>query len=317
MREQKGASIIAFPSDYTVIDIETTGLSPQWDDIIELGAIRYRDGKEVARFQTLVNYPDELDPFITDLTGITDDMLKDAPPLCDVLQDYYDFIGDDVVIGHNVSFDINFIYDACERYLNSPFTNDHINTVRIARKVLPDLPNRRLASICSALDISSEGAHRTITDCSLTNAVYQRMISMIDDREAFLSLFKRKYAGRHRKKWSPKDLVIDPSYEPNEDSDVYGMTFCFTGKLDLMLRKEAAQIVVNMGGSVTSSVTKKTNYLVLGSTDYCKSIKGGKTSKQKKADQLQEAGFDISVITEDVFYQMIEEEVSSELNNHN
>ena len=74
-----------------------------------------------------------------------------------------------------------------------------------------------------------------------------------------------------------------------------------------MIRQDACQIVVNMGGSLTGTVTKKTDYLVLGSTDYCKTIKDGKTSKQKKADELQRKGFDIKVITEDVFYQMIED----------
>lgn len=308
MREHKGDSIIDFLSDYTVIDIETTGLSPKWDEIIELGAIRYRDRKPVAEYDTLVKCSYPLDSFITNLTGITNEMMEDAPLIADVIKDFYDFVGNDIVIGNNVSFDINFIYDACIKYLDTPFSNDHINTIRFSRKLFPELPSRRLTYVCDALNIPTDGAHRALRDCELTNEIYCRMLSMIDDQNAFLSLFKR--TNKHRgsqKAWNIKDIVADPNYEPNEDSDIYGMTFCFTGKLDAMPRKEAAQIVVNMGGELSPSVNRKTNYLVLGSTDYCKTIKNGKTQKQKKAEQLQEKGFDISVITEDVFYQMIEE----------
>lgn len=305
MRDKKGKSIIAFPDSYTVIDIETTGLSSMWDEIIELAAIKCQNGKPIKTYSTLVKPSRSIDPFITSLTGIDDEMVKDFPNIDSLLCDYLDFIGDDIVVGHNVSFDVNFIYDVSMELYNRPFSNDHINTVRFANKLLPGLPHKTLSCICEHFSISTAGSHRALKDCELTNSIFQRMLSMIDDGDAFCDLFKKwKNPNFH---WSAKDILANPDYEPDEDSAVYGKAFCFTGKLDQMPRKEACQIVVNMGGKLTDTVSKKTNYLVLGCTDYCKTIKDGKTSKQKKAEKLQREGSDISVITEDVFYQMIED----------
>ena len=303
MRDKKGASIIAFPDDYTVIDLETTGYSPKWDEIIEFAAIKYRDGKRVDEFHSLCKPSRPLDLYITNLTGITNDMLVDAPPVSDVIGNYITFIGEDCVVGHNVSFDINFIYDASMKYLGQPFQNDHINTVKYANKLLPSLPHKTLICICLHFGIPYNGAHRALRDCEMTNDVFQRMMSMVDDRDAFISPRKPCRGDS----WKVKDVLADPNYKADPDSDIYGRSFCFTGRLDQMPRKDACQIVVNMGGFVTTTVTKQTNYLVLGATDYCKTIKDGKTQKQKKADKLQQDGSDIMVITEDVFYQMIED----------
>ena len=115
-RAGKGNSIIAFPKDYVVVDIETTGLSPEWDDIIEIGAIRYSNDVEVDRFQSLVQpepYADGtfVDDFITELTGITNAMLAQAPKTDEVIKEFADYLGNDVLIGYNVGFDINFLYD--------------------------------------------------------------------------------------------------------------------------------------------------------------------------------------------------------------
>ena len=306
-RDQKGQSIIDFISDYTVIDIETTGLSPMWDEIIELAAIRVRDNKPVSAYQSLVKCSCPLDPFISDLTGITDDMLRDAPSLSTVIGPFCEFVGSDIIVGQNVSFDINFVYDACMRYCGKPFTNDYINIIRFSNKLLPNDVRKTLSSVCQFLDMSADGAHRAKRDCELAHQVYQKYLSMIDDHDAFKDLFKdHRKRGRSRN-LDIKSILADPDFVPDENSEIYGKSFCFTGALDRMIRKDACQIVVNMGGTLTSGVSKKTDYLVLGSTDYCKTIKDGKTSKQKKAEKLQKDGHDIMVITEDVFYQMIEE----------
>lgn len=306
MREHKGKSIISFPDDYTIIDIETTGLSPLWDEIIEIGAVRCRSGVLKERYSTLVRCRRPLDPFIVDLTGITDSMLTTAPWLGPSIRGFYDFVGSDILVGHNVSFDINFLYDACERCLEKPLTNDYINTVRFANKLVPR-SRKTLSAVCDALDIPVRDAHRAIGDCLLTHAVFEKMKEMVDDRGAFKKLFEKKGGPGGGKKLNVKDILADPDYIPDENTDIYGQSFCFTGKLDQMPRKDACQIVVNMGGSLTGSVTKKTNYLVLGSTDYCNTIKDGKTTKMKKAEELQAAGGDIMIISEDVFYQMIED----------
>mgnify|MGYP002528439979 CR=1 FL=1 len=113
-REGKGKNCIFFPMTYCVVDIETTGLSPEWDDIIEIGAIRYSNGNEVDRFQSLVQPPISDDgtyigKFIEELTGITNEMLKDAPLPNSVIPAFSEFLGNDIILGYNVGFDVNFL----------------------------------------------------------------------------------------------------------------------------------------------------------------------------------------------------------------
>lgn len=145
-RPEKGNSLIRFPSDFVVIDIETTGLYPKTDEIIELGAIRVRGYEIRERFSTLIKPSAPISAFISSLTGITNEMLEDAPSIEEVISDIRDCIGGDILVGHNVNFDINFLYDAMERSLDLPLGNDYVDTMRIARKALPDLPHHRLIS---------------------------------------------------------------------------------------------------------------------------------------------------------------------------
>ncbi len=114
----KGRSLVTFPASFTVIDIETTGLDTVYDSIIELSAVKVRDSVVTHTFSTLVNPERPLDWFITEMTGITDEMLQNAPLINDTLDSFIDFLGDDVVVGHNVNFDINFIYDTHKRLEN-------------------------------------------------------------------------------------------------------------------------------------------------------------------------------------------------------
>ena len=111
MREKKGRSLIEDPKDFVIIDIETTGLMPDWDNIIEIGSIKYKNNIEVERFSTLIKPPayddgSYIDDYIVELTGITNEMLSTAPSVEEVLADFDSFIGNSVLIGHNVNFDI-------------------------------------------------------------------------------------------------------------------------------------------------------------------------------------------------------------------
>lgn len=120
-RPNKGKSLLVFPDDYTVIDIETTGLDPLFDDIIEIAGIKYRENKEIERFQSLINPGRKIGDFIVELTGITNEMLLDAPSIETVLPRFLEFVGNDTIVGHNVHFDINFIYDNVENLKMSSF----------------------------------------------------------------------------------------------------------------------------------------------------------------------------------------------------
>lgn len=294
-RDKKGKSLLAFPESYVVIDIETTGLDSRFDEIIELAGIKYVDGVEIDRFQSLVNA--EVDAFITELTGITSEMLKDAPQISDVLPEFLLFIGDYTIVGHNVNFDINFIYD-CAEYLNLPsLSNDFVDTMRISRKLYKELKHHRLSTLSSYLGIQSTVEHRALADCIVTQGCFAKMRDYATQIGGLPQPISHNQMAKH---------IVAETTDFNEDSPIFGMAFAFTGRLDRMTRKEAMQAVANAGGICCDGVTTATDYLVLGINDYCKAAKGTKSAKQKKAERMQCAGSAILTISEDVFYDMLE-----------
>ena len=176
-RKYKGKSLLCFPEDYTVIDIETTGISPQNSEIIEISAVRYRGHKKTSVFSTLVKPSRHIPRFITGLTGINDSMVKDAPDITSAAMDFLSFAGDDILMGYNVNFDINFLYDALMRSCELPLTNDFVDVLRFARKALKELPNRSQTTVAAHYGISVEGAHRAQTDCEICQACYLRLMN--------------------------------------------------------------------------------------------------------------------------------------------
>lgn len=299
-REFKGKSVLLAAKDFTVIDLETTGLSPEYDDIIEIGAVKYRDGVPVGRFERLVNPGYSLPEYIVKLTGITDEMLDNAPALSLVLPEFLSFVGNDLIVGHNVSFDINFIYDNCARCSLPAFPNDYLCTMRLSRRMFPEWNNHKLKTMVAELCPSAAPAHRSIADCEATANCY---FAMMKDEPRFMSAIEPRQ--KPHKKLSAKDLTADTSnFDPL--SVFYQKTCVFTGTLDKMQRKDAMQMVLNIGGFCGDSVTKKTNFLILGNNDYCSSIKDGKSSKQKKAEELILKGFDLEIIPENIFYELLE-----------
>lgn len=306
-RPFKGSSIIDFPKKYVVLDLETTGLSPEFDSIIEIGAIKVEDNIITDTFQQLVNPGFMISDFIQKLTGITNEMLVSQPSMSEVLPDVEKFIENNIIVGHNVNFDINFLYDNFEYYMNKPFTNGFIDTMRISRKVLPGLDHYRLIDIVYELGIEGSEFHRALSDCEYTYKCYETMKALIEVDFGGQDQFKKQFRNNYYKRL---DLTALKSSTESFDSShpLFNKVCVFTGTLEKYSRQEAAQIVVNSGGTCGNTVTKKTNFLILGNNSYCSSIKDGKSSKQKKAEEYKLKGQDIEVIPENVFYEMIEQE---------
>lgn len=191
-RPNKGHSLIAAPDTYTVIDIETTGLDSRYCEIIELSALRYSNGSLVDSFTTLVKPTEPIDSFITELTGITNDLVADAPTISDAIKSFYDFVGSDILVGYNVNFDINFIYDVLQDTHSIDFTNSFVDVMRFARKLLPELKNHKLETVAAHYKVSSP-AHRSYADCEACNTCYQALlsdaISQYGDFDSFNSIF--------------------------------------------------------------------------------------------------------------------------------
>ena len=334
IRESKGRSIIAFPDTYCVIDVETTGRSPQWDHIIEVAAVKISDGRETGRFSSLIQPPSmpggtHVDEFIAALTGITDEMLAGAPFAPDVLAELAAFVGDTPVVGHYVGFDINFLYDSFDRYLDRPFSNDYIDTLRIARKLHPEMSHHRLADLVDLFGVTHNNAHRAMGDVEATAECFARLKDEAFEhhgseeqfQELFGSVRKRRRSvpeghdsvhegyrasGSHSVKAA--DIQGD-AQKIDEDSPIYGCACVFTGKLEKFTRAEAMQIVADLGGINQDGVTKTTRYLVLGNNDYCSAIKDGKSNKQKKAEKWALKGSGIEILPETAFYDMLGEEL--------
>jgi len=313
IRESKGRSIIAFPDTYCVIDVETTGRSPQWDHIIEVAAVKISDGRETGRFSSLIQPPSTpggtfVDDFIAALTGITDEMLAGAPFAPDVLAELAAFVGDVPVVGHYVGFDINFIYDSFDRYLDRPFSNDYIDTLRLSRKLHPEMSHHRLADLVELFDVAHNDAHRAMGDVEATAECFARLKAEALEHHGSEEEFQKAFhsGGSHSVKAA--DIQGD-TQKIDEDSPIFGCACVFTGKLEKFTRAEAMQIVADLGGINQDGVTKTTRYLILGNNDYCSAIKDGKSNKQKKAEKWALKGSGIEILPETAFYDMLGEEL--------
>ena len=167
---------------YVVFDIETTGFSAVTDRIIEIGAVKVEDGKITDKFSTFVN-PKRPIPFrITELTGITDEMVIDSPDIETILPQFIKFIGDAVLVAHNASFDVGFIEQNCKRQkIEADFT--YVDTVALARVLLPALNRFKLDTVAKALNISLENHHRAVDDAGCTAEIFVKFVQMLKERE--------------------------------------------------------------------------------------------------------------------------------------
>ena len=176
-------SLKEFPTNYVVVDIETTGLSCDKNEIIELSALKIEDGEIKEQFSELVKPKGHVSKFITNLTGITPQMLENAADIKETLKNFNEFCKDSVILGHNVKFDLRFINANMQKHLDKPFENDFIDTLKIARKFLSNLPSRRLGYLADYFEFNSEGMHRALKDCVVTNLCYKKFLDLRDGVE--------------------------------------------------------------------------------------------------------------------------------------
>lgn len=165
-----------YSSDYVVFDLETTGFSYKTDSIIEISALRVRDGHITDEFSHLINPMRPLPPRITQITNITPDMLFDKPEICDVMPGFIDFIGDDLLVGHNIhSFDMKFIYRNCREIFREVPDNDYADSLLLAKKYMRELSNHKLSDLAVYLNLPTDNAHRALFDCRMNQAVYEEL----------------------------------------------------------------------------------------------------------------------------------------------
>ena len=168
--------------DYVVLDIETTGLSRHRHSITEIAAVRLRRGKVVEEFQTLVNPECRIPRFITRLTGIDNEMVKDAPTINKVMPKFLKFLGDGVVVAHSATFDYGFLHVNAYEHTGKGLSNEKLCTRKLANRMLPDLGSKRLGNVCEHLGVVNEQAHRAMGDVRATTKVFVQFLEMLGEK---------------------------------------------------------------------------------------------------------------------------------------
>ena len=177
-----GSADMEFDGEYVAFDLETTGLSSQKDEIIEIGAVRMQGGKELERFQTFVNPRRRLEQKIVELTGITDAMLADAPSIETVLPEFLEFVGDRVLVAHNADFDTGFIREACRKQgLSYGFTS--VDTLILSQNLLPHLNKFKLDVVSNALSLPDFNHHRAGDDAVTCGLIFHKLTDKLRELE--------------------------------------------------------------------------------------------------------------------------------------
>ncbi|MDE6747769.1 MAG: topoisomerase DNA-binding C4 zinc finger domain-containing protein [Lachnospiraceae bacterium] len=211
LSRKTGKKLNTYVPDYVVFDLETTGVSCNSDDVVEISAIKVINREIVDEFTTLVNPRRPIPYYASEVNGITDDMVKNSPFFEKALSDFLEFVGDAVLVGHNIhTFDMKFLYRDAERFWGKTIGNDYIDTLQIARIYLPQLSHYKLVDLAKYYKISTVGAHRALNDCRMNQIIFEHLAKeMANPSEIAQTVSKcpkcgnvlRKRKGRYGEFW--------------------------------------------------------------------------------------------------------------------
>ncbi len=291
-KRNKGNSIIDNISNYTVIDLETTSKYTNWAEIIELSAVKVRNSEIVDKYNTLIKPSNNVSSAVTNITGITNEMLENAPLIEEKLQEYLDFIGDDIILGHNiVSFDSTILYDLCEKMNLKTFNNNMLDTLRYSQYCDIDVSNHKLKTISEFFGIE-HNAHRALDDCIANLEVYEKL------KEHFTGNIIIPISSKSQKRnTSIENLAVNPCY-----SNLDGKNIVLTGEFSCGQRKDVKLYLERLGALIKSGVSGKTDYLIIGALGSPDWKFGDYGDKVAKAQELQLKGKPIEIIQEEEFF---------------
>lgn len=286
-------------------DVETTGTDFLKDEIVQVSAIKFLGAQEIDRFNTYIKPSCPIPLEATLVNGITDVMVANAPAIDDIKESFFDFINDAVLVGYNVSFDLKFISISYGGALDGVKFIDVMNWVH---KYL-DLPNYQLKTVAEHLGFRPTGSfHNALTDCEATSDIFWKLC--IQELMNYSDIF---HAPKQKKKkvftkFRPKEIV--PRATPTDTNHpLFGKKIVFTGDLSIS-RLEAAQMAVDRGALVRTSISGKTNYLVVGRQDIAIVGEDGMSDKEEKARDLNASGkASIEIIGEHEFMALLREVV--------
>ena len=221
--------------DYIALDLETTGLSPEKDRIIEIGAVKYVNGEPQQEFATLVKTYQLLPERITALTGITEEMLADGMEERDAVLAFLEFAGETpVLLGHNIGFDYSFVKMAALRYGRS-FECDGLDTLRFAKAHHPELESRTLTALCAHYGIAQEHAHRAVDDSVSAHRLYLAMLDEFPEGDGFFAV-PLVYKPKKQEPMTPKQnkFLRDLLW-------FHGMEY--TREMELLTKSDASRLI--------------------------------------------------------------------------
>lgn len=294
---QKGQERPDFLTDYTMLDIETTGLSPYRDRITELGGVKVRNNQIVDQYSALVKFPknNRVPAFITKLNGITEQQLVEhGIPAEQAIKEFREFIGDDVIIGYNVNFDLNFLYDLSQKYKLPPLNNDYVDVLRLARTYYPHERHNRLLDCMKRAGISQTEEHHGLADSLDTIKVYN------DFSEHYTEQLLEKARGTIKN----VDLLgAELDYDQlGWHNPVQNKKIVLSGHLH-MNPQEADKMIQNMAGQTFDQVDSTINYLIMGDHDFFRKD----NEDLNTARRLIKDGAPIKRLSESFFLSMLDD----------
>ena len=168
---------------FVVFDLETTGFSNKNDKITEIGAVKVKNFEIVDRFNELINPEKDISYKVQELTGITNDLIKDKPTIEEILPRFMEFVGDSVLVAHNAEFDIGFINQKCKE-MNIEFKNKSVDTLMLARILLPHLKRFKLNNLTKELGVPLHNHHRAVDDAAATAQIFIKFLDMLEKKGA-------------------------------------------------------------------------------------------------------------------------------------
>lgn len=281
----RGRPLNSYPDDYTVIDIETTGFDPIRNKITEISAVKYRCNRKVDEYVTFVAINEKIPDQITKLTGITNDMLEGAPSIADALKGFLSFIGEDILIGHNVTFDLSFLGAACEACFSLELKNNYVDVLRIANEKLPFLSSHKQVVVAKYFGIRTEGSHRALTDCEICNGCYQKL------KELSVGLYDAPM----------KQVALYTSTNARLAKPFSGKRFFFIGVMSNWYVNDMKNIVRALGGIIEDTVTDAVDIVIAGTAD--ENVLGSEAFK--KVLELKKEDNSLALIKDEVFVKTL------------
>ncbi len=300
----------------TCIDFETA--NSFIGSVCSLGIASYEDGELVNSYNWLVRPHEDyfyFDSFNTMIHGISYEDVEDAPEFDEIYQILLPLLKGSILAAHNAAFDISVLRHVLDLYQLEYPEIEYICTYKIAQKVWSGFDNYKLNTICNHLNFSFKH-HNSEQDAIACGRV---LISAMNDSKVscvyeLTNIIGMRVGKLHSNGYSPCSTaklgvkptsIVPKTDEFNCEHEFYHKKVVFTGILSSMLRKEAMQKVVNVGGDIADNLTEDTDFLVMGIQDYNKFADGKESNKTKKAKKLIKEGKELQIIDEDTFLKLL------------